>query len=264
VPKDRLILGLPFYGRGYGRYTANYSYRDLVAQFGPQTRDVIGQVCATCDYVTFNSPATIAGKTALAAAKAGGVIVWEMSEDTAERTLLHAVEAGLKTPAPAVPAIPAAASTPPTGRPLNTPDARTWTIFGSKTYALVPEGTGNVFEVTLAKPTENSWDVGVTVPVTGAIKAGDRVTFAVRARLKSADPGTQLDIPATLEGANAPYGEALTGTMAVTTQWQWVRISGVIAANHAAGTLNAALQVGDAAKILDLGPAVIVDEGPAS
>jgi len=128
----------------------------------------------------------------------------------------------------------------------------------------VPEGSGNIFEVTLAKPTENSWDVGVTVPVTGAIKAGDRITFAVHARLKAADPGTQLDIPATLEGAKAPYGEALNGTMVVTTQWQWVRISGVIAASHASGTLNAALQVGNAAKVLDLGPAVIVDEGPSN
>jgi len=262
VPRDRLILGLPFYGRGYGSYAASYSYRDLVAQFGPQSGDVIGQVCATCSYITFNGPATIRQKTALAANRAGGVMVWEMSEDTPDATLVHAVEAGLKDPVPALPAPSAAA--PPAGRPLNTPDARAWTIFGSNSYALVPEGTGNVFEVTLAKPTENTWDVGVTVPVTAAVKAGDRVTFAVRARLKSADPGTQLDVPATLEGATAPYGEALTGTLVVTTQWQWLRISGVIAANHAAGTLNAALQVGNAAKVIDLGPAVIVDQGPAS
>lgn len=262
VPKDRLVMGLPFYGHGYGTYNYSYSYRDLVAAFGAQPGDVIGQVCATCSYVTFNGPATITQKAALAAAKTGGVMVWEMADDTPDGALTKAMQAGLSATAPAAPA--ASTEGPPTGRALNTPDARAWTIFGDSHYGLVPEGSGNIFEATVAKPTENTWDVGVTVPVTGAIKAGDRIVFAVRARLKAADPDTQLDVPAVLEGVKAPYGEALNGTFVVTTQWQWLRVTGVVAADHAAGTLNAALQVGGAMKVIDLGPAVIVDEGPGS
>ncbi len=262
VPKDKLVLGLPFYGRGYGSYSYSYSFRDLVTAYGQPSGDVIGQVCATCSYVTFNAPATIRQKTALAAAKTGGVMVWEMSEDTPDGTLTRAMEAGLKAPPPPAPA--ASTAGPPAGRALNTPDARAWTIFGSTSYALVPEGSSNVFEATIAKPSENTWDIGVTIPVTGAVKAGDRVTFAVRARLKAADPQTQLDIPAVLEGVKAPYGEALNGLMVVTTQWQWLRVTGVVTADHAAGTLNAALQIGGSMKVIDLGPAVIVDQGPAS
>ena len=262
VPRDKLMVGLPFYGRGYGTYSYAYTYRDLVAAFGPQTGDIIGKVCATCSYVTFNGPATITQKTALAVAKTGGVMVWEMSEDTPDGTLTHAMQAGLKAAPPPPPA--PSTSGPPAGRVLNTPDARAWTIFGSKTYTLVPEGRGNIFEATIAKPTENTWDVGATLPVTGAIKAGDRIVFAVRARLKAADPDTQLDVPAVLEGVKSPYGEALNGTMVVTTQWQWLRVTGVVTADHPANTLNAALQIGGAAKVIDLGAAVIVDEGPAS
>ncbi len=262
VARDRLILGLPFYARGYGSYAATYSYRDLASAFGAQTGDLVGRLCATCSYATLNGPATLTQKTALATAKAGGVMVWEISEDTPDAPLLRAVKAGLTAPPPP-PAAPTATA-PGTGRPLNTPDVRAWTIFGSHSYGLVPEPGlphGNALEVKVLKPTENTWDVGVSLPLSGAVKAGDRFTFAVRARLKAADPGTQLDVPAVIEGASAPYAEVLSGTLVVTTQWQWLRVTGIAAHDHAPGTLNAALQVGNAAKVIDLGPAVVTDEG---
>lgn len=260
VPKDRLILGVPFFGRGYGTYAPAYGYRDIVARFGPQTGDLIGQACATCSYITFNGPATIAQKAALAAAKAGGVMVWEISEDTPDAVLAKAVKAGLgMAPPPPAPA----ADFRRGGLALNTPDVRAWTIYGSNSYALVPDGSGGqALEVRLARPTENSWDAGVTAPVGGAVKAGDRVTFAVRARLKAADPDTQLDMPAVIEEAAAPNAAVIQGRITVTAQWRWLRISGVVAADHAAGTLNAVLQIGDAVKVIDLGPAVVADEGP--
>lgn len=260
VAKSRLILGLPFYGHGYGTYSPAYSYRDLVTQFGPQTGDLIGRVCATCSYVTFNGPATIARKTALAAAKAGGVMAWELSEDTSDAVLARAIKTGLNMAPPPPPApVPGA---PGKGRALNTPDARAWTIYGSNSYALVPDGVGGqALEVKVTKPTEASWDVGVSAPVGGAVKAGDHVTFAVRARLRAADPDTQLDIPAVVETAAAPNAALIQGKVTVTAQWQWLRVGGVMAADHAAGTLDAVLQIGDAAKVIDLGPAVVTDEG---
>lgn len=266
VAKSRLVMGLPFYGWGYGTYSLTYPYHDLVAQLGPPNGvlagDLAGQMCATCSYVTFNGPVTIAQKTALANAKAGGVMVWDMSYDTPDAVLTKAVEAGLKAPPPAPPAPVAAA--PGNGRPLDTPDARTWTIFGSDSYALLQDpSAGQALEVKVARPTENSWDVGVTAPLTGAVKAGDHITFAVRARLKAADPDTQLDIPAVVEQAAAPNAAVIQGTITVTTSWQWLRIGGVVASDQPAGTLNAALQIGDAAKVIDLGPAVVTDEGPA-
>ncbi len=258
VPKNRLIVGLPFYGRGYGTYRPSYSYRDIVAVFGPQTADIVGQMCPTCSYVTLNGPETIMRKTALANAKAGGVMIWEVSEDAPDAPLLHAVEAGLKTSPPAL-APPAGSRV--TGRALNTPDVRAWTIFGSRVYGLVPDGTGNALQVTVAKPTEAPWDIGVTAPVAGEIRAGDAITLTVRARLKAADPDTQLDIPAVIEGADAPYAAVIQGTITITPQWRTLSISGVAAADHAAGSLNAALQIGNAAKVIELGPAVVTDQG---
>lgn len=97
VARDRLILGVPFYGYGFGGEKANWSYRDLAAAHGIHATkaDVVGARCAGCRYITHNSPATIAKKSRLAAEKAGGVMVWELSQDTPDHALTTAIKEGL-------------------------------------------------------------------------------------------------------------------------------------------------------------------------
>lgn len=97
VAPDRLILGVPFYGYGFGGEKANWSYRDLAAAHGKDATnaDVIGDLCGGCRYITHNSPATIEKKSRLAAVKAGGVMVWELSQDTPDHALTRAIERGL-------------------------------------------------------------------------------------------------------------------------------------------------------------------------
>ncbi len=96
VAPDRLVLGVPFYGYGFGGEKANWSYRDLAAAHGKDATntDVIGDRCAGCRYITHNSPATIEKKSRLAAEKAGGVMVWELSQDTADHALTKAIRRG--------------------------------------------------------------------------------------------------------------------------------------------------------------------------
>ncbi len=273
VARDRLVMGLPFYGHGYGSYNTTYTYRDLAAKFGPPAGDLVGQMCATCSYITLNGPATITQKTALATAKAGGVMVWEMSEDTPNATLVQAIEAGLKAPPPPLPA-PALAMPSLAGRSLvavpgpNHLGVDNWTVYGSKAYAVVSDGRGpggdgrdgKALEVQVATPTENDWDVGLATRLTGAIKAGDHLTFALWARLKTDDSGAQLDIPLIVE-KTASETPVIEGKVVLTNQWQWVRFDSVVTADHPAGTLKAELQVGNAAKIIDVGAPLFVDQG---
>jgi len=89
VRPERLALGLPFYGYGFGAYAPGGDFRTLLAAHGDValTDDVIGKACAGCDYVTFNSQATIRRKAALAARRAGGVMVWEITQDTDDQLL---------------------------------------------------------------------------------------------------------------------------------------------------------------------------------
>ena len=63
VPRERLALGLPFYGYGFGGFRRNYALRDIAAQYPTALSfDVIGRRCAGCAYVTYNGLATLAEK----------------------------------------------------------------------------------------------------------------------------------------------------------------------------------------------------------
>lgn len=97
VARERLVLGVPFYGYGFGGEKANWSYRDLAAAHGPRaaTNDLIDKACGDCRYITFNGPATIEKKAKLAAEKAGGIMVWELSQDTPDHVLTAAIGRGL-------------------------------------------------------------------------------------------------------------------------------------------------------------------------
>ncbi|MBL8656200.1 MAG: hypothetical protein JNJ92_02430 [Altererythrobacter sp.] len=102
VPRERLVLGVPFYGYGFGGHAPNHDFRALRAAHGAvtTTSDVIGAACAGCDYITFNSQATIRWKAELAAARAGGVMVWEMTQDTADQLLASTIAAALGLTSP--------------------------------------------------------------------------------------------------------------------------------------------------------------------
>ena len=98
VAKDRLVLGVPFYGYGFGRERPNWTYRELSARNPAEaaTGDMIGNLCAGCSYITFNGRATIARKAKLAAEQARGVMVWEVTQDTDDGVLLKAIRRALR------------------------------------------------------------------------------------------------------------------------------------------------------------------------
>lgn len=99
VAPERLVLGVPFYGYGFGGEKANWSYRDLVAaQPGAAKTDMVGKTCAGCRYITYNGSATIEAKAKLARARAGGVMVWEVSQDSPDHALTRAIHRGLSAP----------------------------------------------------------------------------------------------------------------------------------------------------------------------
>lgn len=82
-PKEKAILGVPFYGR-----TPPTRYSELIAADpSAADRDVEGTV-------HYNGKATMARKTGLAWRKGGGIMFWELSQDTSDGTsLLAAIHA---------------------------------------------------------------------------------------------------------------------------------------------------------------------------
>lgn len=97
VAPERLALGLPFYGYGYGTYRPNWAIRELAVEHGESALadDVIGQRCAGCAYITYNGLPTLQRKARLAAAAGAGVMVWEIDEDLPDHRAIKAVQKAL-------------------------------------------------------------------------------------------------------------------------------------------------------------------------
>jgi len=94
LSKDKLVLGVPFYGYGFADYAATYSFNDIISKFGEKAADsdFIGDVCPGCNYITYNGLHTIRKKTRLALEQGSGVMIWELTHDIAgNNSLLKAI-----------------------------------------------------------------------------------------------------------------------------------------------------------------------------
>ena len=85
LTKEQLVLGVPFYGYGFGSYKSDYTYASILAEFGADAanKDLIGSACAGCNYITYNGAATIKAKTQLGLDQGSGIMIWELSQDAA-------------------------------------------------------------------------------------------------------------------------------------------------------------------------------------
>jgi hypothetical protein len=97
--QEKLVLGVPFSGYGFGTYATNYTFKEILASFGVESsdKDLIGNACAGCSYVTYNGINTIKNKTRLALQNGAGVMIWELSQDAAGSfSLLKAINTELQ------------------------------------------------------------------------------------------------------------------------------------------------------------------------
>lgn len=97
LPRDKAVLGVPFYGYGFGRAfrTRDYPFKDIIAQFpGAENADQAG------DTIWYNGLPTVRAKAAWAREqKLGGVMIWSLDSDAAgENSLLGALHGALNPP----------------------------------------------------------------------------------------------------------------------------------------------------------------------
>jgi chitinase len=118
VPRAQIVVGVPFYGRGFtgvpdknnGLYqpfsgTLGADYHAIKADYLPtfqQFRHPESEVpwlydAASGTMLSYDDPESIARKTEyVKEQRLGGVMIWELSDDDEERSLLTAISSRLK------------------------------------------------------------------------------------------------------------------------------------------------------------------------
>ena len=96
-PAKEINLGLPFYGYCFGTiYGESLSYSDIIKNFpGTDQLDTIAPESGGVIY--YNGIPTIKNKTELALKNAGGVMIWQLLQDSQDnKSLLSAINAVIK------------------------------------------------------------------------------------------------------------------------------------------------------------------------
>lgn len=94
IPKNKLVLGLPFYGYGFGPKDSpvlSMDYKQIVALYpNAQLSDTLALPGNM--FLYFNNKDMIKRKTQLAMQKAGGVMIWQLQGDAeGENSLLNVI-----------------------------------------------------------------------------------------------------------------------------------------------------------------------------
>jgi len=97
IPKEKLNLGLPFYGYGFEPTIVNeYSYKKIVELF-PNSEQADSIAVTPANTIYYNGIPTMKKKTAFAMQNAGGVMIWELMGDAdADKSLLNAIDKTVK------------------------------------------------------------------------------------------------------------------------------------------------------------------------
>jgi chitinase len=93
IAKERLTLGLPFYGYGFGPdIQREFHYSQIVSTYpGAEKLDTV--MVTPGNIIYYNGMPTIKQKTAFALQNAGGVMMWELMEDAdGDKSLLKVVD----------------------------------------------------------------------------------------------------------------------------------------------------------------------------
>jgi len=98
IAKEKMSLGLPFYGYGFGPGApADMTYSDIISQH-PGAENADSVKVAGGGMVYYNGIPTITAKTTLALQNAGGVMIWQLLQDASgSKSLLSKIDATIQS-----------------------------------------------------------------------------------------------------------------------------------------------------------------------
>ena len=98
IAKEKLSLGLPFYGYGFGTGApADVNFKNLVIQY-PGAENADQFTVPGGGVIYYNGIPTIKNKTTLALQNAGGVMIWQLLGDAeGDKSLLNVINSTIST-----------------------------------------------------------------------------------------------------------------------------------------------------------------------
>lgn len=168
----------------------------------------------------------------------------------------------------AAPAVPLPPQLEGKGRLVNQPDSREWTFFGPEGSATPREDStiylGRAVRFVSPGVGANMWDIHANVPLTEAIKTGDKLLIAVAAKTVSAatDDGKAL-VGIRVQQNHEPHDGFADNRFTVGPNWQLIQIRTTAAMDLPAGTGLVTLHFAGAEQTVDLGPVYVLKEPAA-
>jgi GH18 family chitinase len=89
---NRINLGVPFYGYGFGVPVESFSFKEILLNFpGSENKDSVARPDG--GFIYYNGIPTMIKKTQLALDKTGGIMIWQlMQDDLGELSLLKSID----------------------------------------------------------------------------------------------------------------------------------------------------------------------------
>jgi hypothetical protein len=153
------------------------------------------------------------------------------------------------------------------GQLISQPDNRQWTFFGPEAAHQTREDKtiylGSAVHFSIPQKGENPWDVHTNVPLTEAVRTGDRLMIAVAAKtVSSTEADGKALIGVRVQQNHEPYGGFADNRFKVGPNWQLIRITTTATMDLAAGEGIVVLHMAGAAQEVDVGPAYVIKLPP--
>ena len=152
-------------------------------------------------------------------------------------------------------------------RIISVPVPSAYRVDGVRTGARVRNDArvqgGKALRVPVSGRSEQAWSVGIAVPITQAVQAGDNLILAFWARLEAGEDGaTSATLPyVAVQMAGEPYTPLFNGPATIGPEWRLHELRGRASQDHAANTLNVAMHLATARQTVDIGPVFVLNMG---
>jgi len=198
--------------------------------------------------------------------KLNGMLVFQIGADKQEIEIGQTIVvkgAGKIMVAGPRPAAPLPPQLEGKGALISQPDSHEWAFVGP-TGSRAPRDDKTIWldravQFTSPGVGANAWDIQADVPLTGDIKAGDKLLLAVAAKTVSAatDDGKAV-VGIRVQQGSAPFTGFADNRFKVGPNWQLVQIQTSATMDMPAGTGMVALHMAGAQQVVDVGPVYVL------